>query len=198
MLGAALDMKEGANDPMSLSGWLAAEIAAVEALLRDCGPLCRLDRRRAAPTSAKESEGRYFVLRRAARLLGSGAGLEPLAKDVKRAHAFLVARGGAACNREWKAYFTGMLDAARALQAKAGVFVVPESAHTPECQDILSELMVRDIAEPTHSVSASGSASATLVAEPADAGTMRAPARRVAIRASQVSIGPEDPARRQR
>jgi hypothetical protein len=57
---------------MDLDDWLATEIGLVETRLQGQGPVCQLDRQGASPPSLKEAEGRYFVLRRAARLIELG------------------------------------------------------------------------------------------------------------------------------
>jgi len=51
---------------------LTTEIVLVEAQLQGQGSSCQLDRQGASPPSLKEAEGRYFVLRRTARLIELG------------------------------------------------------------------------------------------------------------------------------
>lgn len=114
---------------MDLNTWLSIEISGVEARLQGSGPTCQLDRQGASPPSLKEAEGRYFVLRRAARLLELGQPLDPLAAEAEKARAFLAADEGLARNRAWAAYFRGVLDAVEALQRQAGG--VPHTHPTP-------------------------------------------------------------------
>jgi hypothetical protein len=104
---------------MDLKDWLRDEIALVEAQLTGAGPTCQLDRQGASPPSLKETEGRYFVLRRASRLLELGQPLTALAAEADKARAFLAADQGLARNRVWAAYFKGVLDAVQALQQQA-------------------------------------------------------------------------------
>ena len=105
---------------MDLNTWLSVEIAAVEARLQGSGPTCQLDRQGASPPNLKETEGRYFVLRRAARLLELGQPLDALTTEAEKARAFVATDEGLARNRAWAAYFRGVLDAVEALQAQAG------------------------------------------------------------------------------
>lgn len=105
---------------MPLQNWLSQEIAAVEARLQGGGAGCQLDRQAASPPSLKQAEGRYFVLRRAARLLEQGQSLQPLAAEADKARAFLAADAGPARSAAWRAYYTGVLQAVEELQARAG------------------------------------------------------------------------------
>lgn len=104
---------------MDLKTWLSIEISGVEARLQGSGPTCQLDRQGASPPTLKETEGRYFVLRRAARLLELGQPLDPLAVEAEKARAFLAADEGLARNLAWAAYFQGVLDAVEALRQRA-------------------------------------------------------------------------------
>ena len=105
-------------DPRS---WLQAELAAVEAELQGQGPTCRLDRTRSTPPPLKYSEGRYAMLRRAARLLERGEGLAPLAEEGARAAAQLAAGPrGLAADRAWAAYLEGVRDTVAALGERFG------------------------------------------------------------------------------
>lgn len=106
---------------MDLRSWLSAEIAAVEARLQGSAPVCQLDRQGASPPSLKEAEGRYFVLRRAARLLELDKSLQPLTAEADKARAFLAADAGLARNRAWAAYFTAVLSAVEELQQHASL-----------------------------------------------------------------------------
>lgn len=105
---------------MDLSTWLSVEIAAVEDRLQGSGPACQLDRQGASQPSLKEAEGRYFVLRRAARVLELGQPLDTLAAEAEKARAFLAADEGLVRNRAWAAYFKGVLDAVEDLQRQVG------------------------------------------------------------------------------
>jgi hypothetical protein len=105
---------------MDLYTCLSVEIAAVEARLQGSGPTCQLDRQGASPPGLKEAEGRYFVLRRAARLIEVGQPLDSLTTEAEKARAFLAADEGLARNQAWAAYFRGVLDALEALQRKEG------------------------------------------------------------------------------
>jgi len=104
---------------MNLNEWLSGEIAVVEALLAGAGPTCQLDRQGASPPSLKEAEGRYFILRRASRLLELGQPLDGLATEADKAREFLAADEGLARNPAWRAYFKGVLDAVQALRQQA-------------------------------------------------------------------------------
>lgn len=106
---------------MELSTWLSAEIDRIEAQMQGSAPTCQLDRKRASPPSLKEREGRYFVLRRAARLLERAQPLRALADEADKAKAFLAADAGLARNVAWAAYFKGVLDAVTDVQARAGI-----------------------------------------------------------------------------
>ncbi len=105
---------------MDLKAWLSVEIAEVEARLQNTGPTCQLDRQGITPPSLKETEGRYFVLRRAARLLELGHALDPLRAEADKAHAFLAADAGLVRNRAWAAYFAGVLKAVEEVSMQAG------------------------------------------------------------------------------
>lgn len=102
---------------MDLSEWLAREIEAVEARLQGHGPVCQLDRKGESPPPLKQAEGRYFVLRRAARLLERGEGLGALEGEYQKARAFAEAGGGIAADPVWAAYFRGVLEAVEQLRA---------------------------------------------------------------------------------
>lgn len=104
---------------MDVNTWLSAEIADVEARLQGSGPICQLDRQGASPPSLKETEGRYFILRRAARMLELGQPLDALTEEASKARAFLAADEGLARNRAWAAYFKGVLEAVEALLRQA-------------------------------------------------------------------------------
>lgn len=104
---------------MNLNEWLRGEIALVEAQLAGAGPTCQLDRQGASPPSLKEAEGRYFILRRASRLLELGQPLEGLATEADKARAFLANDEGLGRNQAWRAYFKGVLDAVQALRRQA-------------------------------------------------------------------------------
>jgi hypothetical protein len=104
---------------MDMSEWLAREIAAVEARLQGHGPMCQLDRKGASPPSLKESEGRYAVLRRAARLLARGDGLDALEDEYQRAQAFTQGGSAVASDPVWTAYFRGVREAVEQLRALA-------------------------------------------------------------------------------
>lgn len=106
--------------PASLAGWLAAELAAVEGRLQGRGPTCQLDRRRASPPSLKALEGRYFILRRAARLLERGRPLDALATEGDKARAFLQPGSERARDPQWAAYFEGVLGALADLEQAGG------------------------------------------------------------------------------
>ena len=105
---------------MDLEDWLTTEIALVEARLQGQGPTCQLDRQGASPPSLKEVEGRYFVLRRAARLIELGQPLQALAAEADKARTFLGVDEGLARNRAWAAYFKGVLDAVEDLRRQRG------------------------------------------------------------------------------
>ena len=95
---------------------MATEIGVVEARLQCSGPTCQLDRHGASPPSLKATEGRYFILRRAARLLELGQPLDALTAEADKARAFLAVDKGLARSRAWAAHFKGVLDAVEALQ----------------------------------------------------------------------------------
>lgn len=105
---------------VDLITWLSVEIAEVEARLQNTGPTCQLDRQGISPPSLKEAEGRYVVLRRAARLLEQGQPLDPLHAEADKARAFLAADAGLARNRVWAAYFAGVLKAVEDVSRQAG------------------------------------------------------------------------------
>lgn len=109
---------------MDLNTWLPVEIFEVEARLQGSGPTCQLDRQGASPPGLKEAEGRYFVLRRAARLLERGESLQALSAETDKARAFLAADEGLARNRSWAAYFKGVLEAAKELEQQAGAVLI--------------------------------------------------------------------------
>jgi hypothetical protein len=100
--------------------WLSIEIANIEAALQGLGPTCQLDRQRASPPSLKETEGRYFILRRAARLLERGEPLALLVAEADKARIFLSSGEGLARDPTWVAYFTGVLRAVEDLQRQLG------------------------------------------------------------------------------
>jgi hypothetical protein len=100
--------------------WLSIEIGNIEAALQGLGPTCQLDRQRASPPSLKETEGRYFILRRAARLLERGEPLAVLAAEADKARTFLSSGEGLAKDLTWVAYFTGVLRAVDDLQRQRG------------------------------------------------------------------------------
>jgi hypothetical protein len=110
------------ESPLSLDlrNWLAAEVAQVEALLQGSGPTCQLDRKHASPPSLKALEGRYFVLRRATRLLETAQPLQALAAEAEKASAVLAADSGLARQADWVAYSQSVLEAVRAVQDRAG------------------------------------------------------------------------------
>lgn len=103
---------------MGLNEWLAGELAAVEARLQGHGPVCQLDRKGESPPSLKESEGRYFVLRRAARLLERGENLDALESEYRKAQAFVRGGGAVAADPVWAAYFRGVLKAVEELRGR--------------------------------------------------------------------------------
>jgi len=105
---------------MGFQDWLTTEIGRVEARLQGQGPTCQLDRQGASPPSLKETEGRYFVLRRAARRIELGQPLQALAAEADKARSFLAADDGLARNRAWAAYFKGVLDAVEDLERQRG------------------------------------------------------------------------------
>jgi hypothetical protein len=109
-----------ATAPAELLTWLAAEISGVEALLQGSGPTCQLDRQHASPPSLKALEGRYFVLRRATRLLETGQPLQALAAEADKARTVLAANTGLARQAAWVAYSQAVLDAVQALHERAG------------------------------------------------------------------------------
>lgn len=111
---------------MDLDDWLTTEIGLVEAQLQGQGSSCQLDRQGASPPSLKEAEGRYFVLRRAARLIKLGQPLQALAADADKARAFLGADEGLARNPVWAAYFKGVRDAVEDLSRQPGGELAPE------------------------------------------------------------------------
>ena len=115
----ALAIAQG-HESMDLKTWLSVEIAEVEARLQNTGPTCHTDRQGITPPSMKETEGRYFALRRAARLLEQGQSLDPLPAEADKAHAFLAADAGLARNRAWTAYFAGVLKAIEEVSLQAG------------------------------------------------------------------------------
>ena len=105
---------------MELSTWLSAEIDRIEAQMQGSTPTCQLDRQRASPPSLKEREGRYFVLRRAARLLERAQPLQTSTDEADKAKAFLAADAGLARSPAWAAYFKGVLGTVEDVQARAG------------------------------------------------------------------------------
>ena len=105
---------------MDTKTWLTMEIATIEAALQNQGATCQLDRQHASLPSLKETEGRYFILRRAARLLERGESFDDLAEEANKARAFLSAGGGLANDRTWVAYYTGVLGAVQELQQQVG------------------------------------------------------------------------------
>lgn len=115
---------------MELHDWLTTEVALVEARLQGQAPVCQLDRLGASPPSLKEAEGRYFVLRRAARLLELGQPLQALAAEADKARAFLAVKDGPARNRAWAAYFKGVLDAVEELGRQRGGEVLRPTPRT--------------------------------------------------------------------
>ena len=112
---------------MDLDDWVTTEIGLVEAQLQGQGSSCQLDRQGATPPSLKEAEGRYFVLRRAARLMELGQPLLALAAEADKARAFLGADEGLARNPVWAAYFKGVLDAVEDLSREPGGELAPEN-----------------------------------------------------------------------
>lgn len=102
---------------MDLSEWLTREIEAVEARLHGHGPVCQLDRKGESPPPLKEAEGRYFVLRRAARLLERGESLDALESEYQKAQGFTRADGAIAADPVWLAYFRGVLEAVEQMRA---------------------------------------------------------------------------------
>ena len=107
---------------MDLNTWLSVELAAIEASLQGAGATCQLDRQGTSPPTLKATEGRYFVLRRAASLLERGQSLAPLRAEAEKARAFLAADTGLARNRAWAAYFAGVLKAVEDLSEHAGAW----------------------------------------------------------------------------
>lgn len=105
---------------MDVHTWLSIEIANIEATLQGQGPTCQLDRRHATPPSLKETEGRYFILRRAARLLENGKPLDVLNAEADKARAYLASGEGVARDRVWVAYFKGVLQAVEDLRLQLG------------------------------------------------------------------------------
>lgn len=105
---------------MDTHTWLAIEIANVEATLQGMGPTCQLDRQHASPPSLKETEGRYFILRRAARLLENGKSPDVLSAEADKARTYLASGEGVARDRTWVAYFKGVLQAVEDLQRQLG------------------------------------------------------------------------------
>jgi len=106
--------------PTDLTTWLAAEVADIEARLQGAGPTCQLDRQRASPPSLKAQEGRYFVLRRAARLIELGQSPQALGAEADKARAFLSADEGLARVEVWVAYHKAVLEAVEELRRHAG------------------------------------------------------------------------------
>lgn len=102
---------------MDLSEWLTREIEAVEARLQGHGPVCQLDRKGESQPPLKHAEGRYFVLRRAARLLERGESLDTLEGEYQKARAFARTASGIAADPVWAAYFRGVLEAVEQLRA---------------------------------------------------------------------------------
>lgn len=99
-----------------IEAWLGDEIAKIETSLAGQAPTCQLDRQRVSPPSLKYSEGRYFVLRQARRLLAQGQSLQPVQDQADKARAFLAGDGGPlAHDRQWVAYQQGVLEAAEAV-----------------------------------------------------------------------------------
>ena len=96
---------------MAVPDWLSVEIAALEASLQGQGPTCQLDRQHATPASLKQTEGRYAILRRAARLLELGQSLATLDSEAHKARTALASNQGLARDPAWRAYFTGVLGA---------------------------------------------------------------------------------------
>ncbi|MDO9165039.1 MAG: hypothetical protein Q7U13_02935 [Rhodoferax sp.] len=105
---------------MDTKTWLSIEIANVEAALQGLGPTCQLDRQHASPPSLKETEGRYFILRRATRLMERGESFVELVAEANKARALLAAGEGVARDPKWAAYFKGVLRAVEDLQQRAG------------------------------------------------------------------------------
>ncbi len=105
---------------MDMNAWLSIEIATLETRLQGSGPTCQLDRQHASPPSLKETEGRYFILRRAARLLERGESFAVLVAEADKARALLAAGEGVAKDPTWAAYFNGVLRAVEDLQQQLG------------------------------------------------------------------------------
>jgi hypothetical protein len=105
---------------MDLRTWLSVEIATVEAALQGQGPTCQLDRQHATPSSLKETEGRYAILRRAQRLLEGGQPLAALDSEAAKARTALASDRGLVRDPAWQAYFRGVLGAVEDLARQAG------------------------------------------------------------------------------
>lgn len=115
-----LAMMNNAHAHAELVAWLESEVSAVEALLQGCGPTCQLDRQHATPPSLKALEGRYYVLRRAKRLLKAGQPLQALVSETRQARTTLEPNSGLARQAAAEAYAQAVLDAVQALRERSG------------------------------------------------------------------------------
>lgn len=110
---------------MDLQEWLTLELAQVEAAQQGGAPICQLDRLGNTPPALKRLEGRAFVLRRAARLIERGEGLERLRAEADKARLFLgptlAADGTPGPDRSalWQAYFEAVLEAVEQLLSRS-------------------------------------------------------------------------------
>lgn len=104
----------GASD---LAAWLAAEIALLEMRLQGQGPMCRLDRQAGGAAALKADEGRYALLRRAARVLERAEPLTPvLEAEASRSAALLESSSAVAGDPLWRAYHQAVLTAVAQLR----------------------------------------------------------------------------------
>lgn len=113
---------------VAVNTWLDAEIADVEARLSAHPPTCTLDRQGAAPPGLKELEGRYALLRRSRKLIGTGGELSDLDREVHKAEQ--IARASRVANPQWIGYARGV--AAARDDVRGRMADVPRDATTAD------------------------------------------------------------------
>jgi hypothetical protein len=94
------------------AAWLAGEIAQLELRLQGQGPMCRIDRQAGTALGLKADEGRYALLRRAARWLERGEDLaSALAAEAAKSQALLASDSAVGRDPLWRAYHEAVLAA---------------------------------------------------------------------------------------
>jgi hypothetical protein len=112
----------GAAAERDPAAWLAGEIVQLELRLQGQGPMCRIDRQASGAAGLKADEGRYALLRRAARLLERAEPLAP-ALDAEAAKSQALLAGDSAVGRDplWRAYHEAVLAAIAQLRERFDV-----------------------------------------------------------------------------